>query len=357
VPEASTADRAGALPPVNCQVRQAVPADAQRWNAFLADSPEGTFFHRFEWAAVLRRAFGHRSYYLLAESDGQIRGILPLALVNSWLFGKALISTPFCVYGGILAADRGAFQLLEAEACRLARELGVDYLELRNRRRQHPGWPCRDQYFTFRKPLTESAEQNMLAIPRKQRAMVRKGIQKGLRPELDADVERLYAMYSESLRNLGTPVFSRRYLETLHQIFGDDCEVLTVCSQGEPVASVMSFYFKNEVLPYYGGGTVAARAVAGNDFMYWEVMERARQRGSSLYDFGRSKRDTGAFDFKSNWGFEAEPLYYECYLVGAKTVPNVSPTNPRYQRMIRTWQKLPLWVTRLVGPWVAGALG
>jgi FemAB-related protein (PEP-CTERM system-associated) len=330
---------------------------ADRWNRFVLAHPEGTFFHRAEWSQVLKRAFGHRSHYLYAERGGEIRGVLPLAEVKSALFGHSLVSTPFCVYGGILATDSEAHSALERKACALARELNVNYLEMRNRKRSHTNWPSKDLYVTFRRPIDVESEKNMLAIPRKQRAMVRKGIQKNLTAEIDVDTDRLYAIYSESLRNLGTPVFSRSYLHTLKDVFGKDCEVLTVLSGGEPVASVMSFYFRGEVLPYYGGSVLAARAVAGNDFMYWQVMERARELGCKLFDFGRSKRETGSFDFKTHWGFEPEPLCYEYFLVKAPQVPDLSPKNPKYERMISLWRKLPVPLTRLIGPPVARFLG
>jgi FemAB-related protein (PEP-CTERM system-associated) len=345
------ADRAATL------VRAAQPQDAERWNAFVRQHPEGTFFHLIEWREVLRQAFGHRSHYLLAERDGRVCGVLPLAHVRSRLFGNALVSTPFCVYGGIVSEDEVAHRALAEHACELARKLGVDYLELRNRRRQFADWPMKDLYVTFRKPIAADAGANMTAIPRKQRAMVRKGIQKGLTSEIDTDTARHYDLYTESLRNLGTPPFTRRYTQLLKKIFGSDCEILTVLHEGKPVASVLSFYFRDEVLPYYGGGSVLARPVAGNDFMYWQVMERARERGLGLFDYGRSKRGTGAFDFKVHWGFEPEPLFYEYYLVRARAVPEVNPTNPKYQRAIALWQRLPLWVTHFIGPFLARNLG
>ncbi|MGH8236516.1 MAG: FemAB family XrtA/PEP-CTERM system-associated protein [Steroidobacteraceae bacterium] len=340
-----------------CSVRAFQPADAARWNAFVRRHPEGTFFHLAEWQDVLAQAFGHRTHYLLAEQGGEIRGVLPLAHVRSLVFGSALISTPFCVYGGIVSDDAAAHQALTSRACELARALDVDYLELRNRRRQYPEWPAKDLYVTFRKKIDAESEANMLAIPRKQRAMVRKGLQKNLTVAIDADATRHYDIYSESLRNLGTPVFAKRYLATLQTTFGQDCEILTVLHEGAAVASVLSFYFRDEVLPYYGGGTLAARPVAGNDYMYWAVMERARERGLELFDYGRSKRGTGAFDFKVHWGFEPEPLHYEYFLVRAAQLPNLSPTNPKYERMIRLWQRLPLRVTQMLGPPVARYLG
>jgi FemAB-related protein (PEP-CTERM system-associated) len=338
-------------------VRSFSEADRPAWNAFVLGHAEGTFFHLAEWQDVLREAFGHRSHYLLAERDGAVCGVLPLAEVKSLLFGHALVSTPFCVYGGIVATDDPAHAALELAACELAKRLGVDHLEMRNRRRRHPDWPCKDLYVTFRREIDPDSEKNLLAIPRKQRAMVRKGIKEELRAEIDERVDRHYDMYSESLRNLGTPVFSRRYLEVLRETFGADCDVVTILKGERPVASVLNFYFRDEVLPYYGGGTSEARAVAGNDFMYWAVMERAREKGCRVFDYGRSKRGTGAYDFKTHWGFEPEPLYYEYYLVRRKEMPNLSPTNPKFGRAIDLWRRLPLGLTQLVGPPVAKYLG
>ena len=339
------------------RVRPFEERDRAAWNAFVHAHPDGTFFHQAEWSDVLRRAFGHRPHYLLAERDGGICAVLPLAEVKSLLFGHALVSTPFCVYGGIVAADAAGHAALEEAACRLAWELQVDHLEMRNRRRLHPDWAAKDLYFTFRKPIDPEAERNMLAIPRKQRAMVRKGIKEGLRAEVDQHFDRHYWMYSSSMRNLGSPIFARRYLEILKETFGDACDVVTILKDDDPVASVLNFYFRDEVLPYYGGGTSRARALAANDFMYWQVMERARQRGCRVFDYGRSKRDTGAFDFKTNWGFEPEQLFYEYYLVRRKDMPNLSPSNPRFGAAIRLWQHLPVRVTQLVGPHVAKYLG
>lgn len=343
--------------PGHVTVRRFLEEDRDAWNRFVNAHPDGTFFHLAEWQGVLRRAFGHRTHYLMVEQSGQIRGVLPLAEVKSLVFGHALVSTPFCVYGGILAMDDASHSALERAACDLACKLGVGHLEMRNRQRRHPAWPCKELYVTFRKEISDDPERNMLAIPRKQRAMVRKGIKENLRVEVDARVDRHYEMYSESLRNLGTPVFARRYLGILKETFGDACDIVTVLKGDAAVASVLNFYFRDEVLPYYGGGTHLARAVAGNDFMYWQVMERARQRGCHWFDYGRSKRGTGAFDFKVNWGFEPEPLYYEYYLVKRTEVPNLSPANPKFGKAIEIWRRLPLRLTQFVGPPIAKYLG
>ncbi len=330
---------------------------ANDWDAFVSRSEQASFFHRAGWSEVIERAFGHKTHFLFAEADGRIQGVLPLGHVRSLLFGNALISNPFCVYGGIAAETEAAAVALQQAAQDLATRLGVDYLEFRNRQARNPGWDRKDLYVTFRKEMDPDPEVNMLAIPRKQRAMVRKGIKAGLVSEIDAGIDRLYDAYSQSVHNLGTPVFSKRYFQILQEVFGKDCEILTITHEGNLISSVMSFYFRDEVLPYYGGGTAGARRVQGNDFMYWELMRRSCERGLKWFDYGRSKEGTGSYSFKKNWGFEPEPLHYEYWLVKADAMPNVSPTNPKYRMFIDAWKRLPLPVTRMVGPWIARNLG
>lgn len=335
------------------------PADAGRWDAYVEAHPEGSFFHLAGWAAVLREAFGHRTHYLQVERDGRIEGVLPLGEIRSRLFGHALISTPFCVCGGVLADHDQARDLLLAAARERAHALGVAYLELRNRMplADHGDWLGKDLYVNFSRRIDADPEVNLKAIPRKQRAVVRKGMQSALVGDLDDDLATFYAMYSESVRNLGTPVFGRRYFEVLRRVFGERSDILTIRHRGEAVASVMSFYFRDQVLPYYGGGTAAARGLKANDFMYWELMCHAAERGVRVFDFGRSKLGSGSCSFKKNWGFEPEPLAYQYHLVRATELPNVSPTNPRYQLFIKAWQRLPLWLSQRLGPWLARDLG
>ena len=329
----------------------------KQWDEYVHNS-SATFFHKAGWKEVIEKSFGHKAYFLYTEHQGKVTGILPLVHIKSLLFGNSLSSCAFCVYGGIIADDNESFAELDNKACILAKELGVDYLEMRNRTQLTPERPYKELYVTFRKELDVDVEKNMLAIPRKQRAMIRKGIKAGLSSEIDDGIERFYQAYSESVRNLGTPVFSKKYFETLKQVFSSQCEILTVVNNnGDLISSVMNFYYKDEVLPYYGGGTEHARSVQGNDFMYWEVMRRAVEKGIKFFDYGRSKEGTGSYRFKKHWGFEPKPLYYEFYLVKSDAIPDVNPLNPKYQIFIAAWKHLPLSVSQVIGPWLAKDLG
>jgi FemAB-related protein (PEP-CTERM system-associated) len=333
-------------------------ACAERWDAFVFGCPTATFFHRCGWQKVLRQVFRHDTYYLYAQVDGRIQGVLPLAHVNSLLFGNALVSLPFAVYAGVAALSDEAAQALEQQAQQVARQLGVAHLELRHIQPRHTDWPRQDLYVTFRKPILVDEEANMLAIPRKQRAMVRKGIKNGLRADIDDGVDRFFALYADNVHRHGTPALPVRYFKALREEFGADCEVLTVSAQdGRPLSSVLSFYFRDEVLPYYAGDDLAARELAANDFKYWELMRRACARGLKTFDYGRSKQGTGPYAFKKNWGFEPTPLHYEYQLYKRAAVPQNNPANAKYKLMIETWRRLPLGVANWLGPHVVRNLG
>jgi FemAB-related protein (PEP-CTERM system-associated) len=188
--------------------------------------------------------------------------------------------------------------------------------------------------------------------------MIRKGAAKGLTARPSASCSEFYRVYAESLRNLGTPVLPAGYFHSLQRVFAGRCEIMTVAPAGHPaIATVMSFYFRDEVLPYYGGGSATAREYHAYDFMYWELLVHALARGARLFDFGRSREGSGSYRFKTHWGFEPEPLSYQYDLVHAASVPNVTPDNPRYHALIRAWQMLPLPVTKMIGPWLARSLG
>lgn len=339
-------------------VREATDADAAAWDGFVAAAPGGTFFHRFGWRAIFKDVFGLKPYYFLAERGGVVVGILPLAYQKSFLFGRALIAAPFHVEGGPLTGDPAVLAALDEEALGLMRHLHVPFLEYRSRKASRPGWVVKkDFYASFTRPLSANDADNLKAIPRKQRAVVRKAIEGPLTGGPEEGVDALFRVYSESVRNLGTPVFPKRYFATLRRTFGADCDVVVIRDGGTPVSAVMNFYHKGAVLPYYGGGTAGARRTGANDLLYWEVMREAVRRGCTRFDFGRSKAGTGAFAFKKNWGFEPEWLEYEYFLAPGSELPEKNPKNPKYALFVAAWTKLPLPLANILGPFLIRGLG
>jgi FemAB-related protein (PEP-CTERM system-associated) len=333
------------------------PDECRRIDGFVADHPEAELFHRPGWTRAIELGTGQAGRYLIAEdSSGRLTGLLPLTRIRSPLFGSALVSTGFGVGGGIVASTGMAVEALASAAWSLAQREGCPSVTLRGGRLPD-GWRHEEGvYAGFVRDLPGSDDAILKSIPRKQRAEVRRSLTLGLEVSLGRDRKALddhYRVYSESVRNLGTPVFPRSLFEAMAREWGEDADILTVRSEGRPVASVLSLYFKGAVHPYWGGGTRDARALRANDFMYHSLMGHAAGRGCTRFDFGRSKLGTGAFAFKKNWGFEPRPLTY------ATKGPHrdINPASSRYRLQTAAWKRLPLSIANRLGPLLARGLG
>ena len=339
-------------------VREVTIDQLEEWDDYVAKSDDASFFHRGGWYRIIRDSFNHTPHYLRAvDSDGNTRGILPLFEVKSMLFGHSLVSVPFCVYGGAVADSSDVRRLLEDEAANLARDLNVDYLELRNIEKTRDDWPVKSLHATFLREIEEGEEAILLSIKNKQRAVIRKSLRTNFSRELQDNVDDFFFAYSTSVRNLGTPVFSKRYFENLKKEFGQDCEIVSIKGDNGLHCSLISFYFKDHVLPYYGGGLSASRKSKAMDFMYYDLMCRAGKEGYRTFDFGRSKIDSGPYNYKRHWGFAPQLLHYQYFLVNSNKLPELNTTNPKYQMVISAWQKLPLKMSQLLGPLLSKYLG
>lgn len=337
-------------------------AECARIDAFVRAHRDATPFHLTGWSIAVARGCGQPAHMLVAErADGTLAGVLPLTATSSPLFGRALVSAGFAVGGGILANDDAAVASLGSAAWALAERLRCPTLDLRGGPVAGEGWAVDDTtYLGFVRPLASDDEAELLAIPRKQRAEVRKALAGDLTLSVGNDRQHArdhYRVYAESVRNLGTPVFPARLFVEVLRGFGEDADILTVFDAGTPVASVLNLYFNGTVFPYWGGGTQAARALRANDRMYFALMTHARARGCTWFDFGRSKSGTGAAAFKKNWGFEPAPLVYHRRAASGEAPRDINPLNPRYRFKIAAWKRLPLWAANRIGPLIARGLG
>ena len=329
--------------------------------AFLAARTDSTPFHRPAWLRAVRRGCGQTGYYLVARRVAGICGLLPLVEMCSPLFGKALVASGFAVGGGIIADDHATRRLLIDHAIADARKGGSATLELRGGvMPSGEGWSVDEtSYCGFSRAIEADADAQLAAVPRKQRAEIRKALSGDLTIETgrgQRERDGHYAVYSESVRNLGTPVFPKRLFAAMLDEFGDDADILTVLHEGKPVSSVLSFYHQRTVLPYWGGGLHTARALRANELLYFRLMDHARSRGCTCFDFGRSKTGTGPWSYKKNWGFEPQPLRYASWSANGRK-RDINPNSPKYRLMVDNWQKLPLPVANLIGPWIAKGLG
>lgn len=352
--------------PLRDVVRLADPADpreAARIEAFLADRPDATPFHRPAWLRAVAKGTGNRALVLVAERHGKMVAYLPLSEIHSPIFSRLLASSGFAVDGGLLAIAGVDAEPLFRAAEELAARRSCPAIELRGGvlPNSGAGWALKTtSHCGFVQPLAADDEAQLTAIPRKQRAEVRKGLANPLEIDIgtaERDRAAHYAVYAESVRNLGTPVFPRALFDAVLDGFGEDADILTVRHERLPVASVLSLYHRGAVMPYWGGGTCAARALRANDRMYFELMCHARRRGCDRFDFGRSKTNSGAWHFKRNWGFEPQPLTYAAWTAPGAEARDADPTSRKHALQIAIWQRLPLGIANRLGPWIARGLG
>ncbi|MHA7871389.1 MAG: FemAB family XrtA/PEP-CTERM system-associated protein [Hyphococcus sp.] len=330
-------------------------SDRDAWDRYVMQHPEGTFFHLTGWGRLVEAAYGYEPLYLCARIGDEVAGVLPLTDVRAPLLGRSLVSTAFSVGGGPIGNSPEVVSALLRAAVGIGEGRKVRHIEVRGGDAAPGGWLERTGvYASFEIPIFADAEEQLSGIPRKRRADVRKAIaleQSGdLRIRTGHDPAAFYALYARSLRAHGTPVFPERFLRELLDAFQGRTEMSFVDYQGAPVCGLVSFFFKDAVMPYYVGATNTARSCYAFDLLYWSTMRRAAERGFARFDFGRSRLGTGPYRYKTLWGATPRPLTYYNYLIGAQTAPSVTPNSPKFRRLSRLWPHLPLFVANRLGP-------
>lgn len=334
-------------------VRIVRDGDHDAWEKYVLTHPSGTVFHRLQWSKAVARVYGHRPYHLTAWENNRLIGVLPMFLVKSVFVHRVLISVPYATYGGILAdSPRIAATLLDF-AKRLCGELSVRYLELRHRDPSGLDLPEMGRYDTFRKPLPPRPEDVLHHLPRKARAAARAGLRDlgedctTISPDL---LDTVYDLYACTLRRLGSPNYKRKLFHALQDEYGADCVSLVVWNHGRAVAGVVSFIFRDEIIPYFSGSLPQGMATNANNVMYLRLMEYAAGRKLRWFDFNRTRRDNrGPYDFKRHHGFEPAPLHYQVLLGRADKMPDLTPSNRKFVLAGRMWRRIPLWLTRTAG--------
>ena len=319
---------------------------------FVLQHPGGTPFHETRWLDLVRAGFGFETRTLVAWRDGQVVGALPLALVTAPITGRRLVSVPFGVYGGILAADEEALRELDHGSMVLARTINARFLELR----YLGSGPTRHHsvalHETYRLELPAAAQDVLPAIPRKARAEVRKALERhGVRlvegPQLFDEFYRLYVL---NKRSLGSPVFRARYFRRLLELYGPRASLHAVVEDQRVLAAVLSLQARDTFYPYYSGALPGADRLGANNALYALLMEEAVRRGCRVFDFGRSRKASGAAAFKRHMGFSPAPLDYQFFFPRGGRPPAIHPGNPAMALPQRMLAALPVWAARLVGP-------
>jgi serine/alanine adding enzyme len=337
------------------RVSVATPSERADWEQFVAAQGDDAGYHAWDWQRVFEQAFGHRSVYLIARRGDAVTGVLPLVEIKSRLFGNTLTSLPFLNYGGVIADAAATGQALVAAARAEAEARRCRHVELRHVQAQFPNLPSKRHKVSMRLALAANMWE---ALDRKVRNQIRKAEKSGLVIERggEALVGEFYKVFARNMRDLGTPVYSRRLFEEVLRTFPDRSLLHVVRLNGEAVAAGFTYRTAAMVQLPWASSIREFNSLCPNVLLYWDAIRFAQESGATTFDMGRSTPNEGTFKFKAQWGAEPVPLNWEYQLLAEDTMPNVSPANPKFQLAIALWQKLPLSVTLRVGPMIVRAM-
>lgn len=327
-------------------------ASAAAWDAFVADESGASAYHGYAWRGLVHSVFGHQTLYFAARERGKIVGVLPLVRLKSRLFGDFLVSVPYFNYGGVLARSPQACDELLRHAEQAARLMGVSHIELRHREAGQHTWPARTDKVSMLLKLPATPEALQKALPAKLRSQIKRPVREGVTSTFGGEelLDAFYAVFAENMRDLGTPVYPRRFFSAILQTLGDRARIALVHLKDAPVAAALLITHRDTTEIPWASSLRRVNALGVNMYLYWSVLEFAVKQGSAVFDFGRSTLDSGTYRFKKQWGAEPLQLHWHYWLKGGGELPRLNPSNPKYRLAVAAWQKLPLPVANWLGP-------
>jgi len=334
-------------------VRRLTQLDDARWDAYVESHPRAHQYHRCAWKRIIEHSFNHETHYLLSESaSGAINGVLPLVRLRSRMFGDFLVSVPYVNYGGCCADNEDVEQELLCEGVRVANDLGVDHLEVRTETPRGMGLQVRSAKASMRLPLGGSSERLWEKFPAKLRSQIKRAQKEGMdvRTGREEELEAFYRVFSVNMRDLGTPVYGLDFFDTVLRELPDSSWVVTVNLGSDPVAASILLGFRDRIEIPWASSLRQYNKLSPNMLLYWHSLKFAADRGFEVFDFGRSTPDSGPYRFKAQWGASPIPLHWHYWVRGNSAPPALNPNNPKYRLAIKVWQRLPVSLTRLIGP-------
>lgn len=322
------------------------------WDQYVQNCSEASLYHLVGWKRVIEKTFDHRTYYLYALQSNSIVGILPLVFFNSKLFGNLLISLPFFNYGGIAADSNDTRKILLENAINIAQLEGAEHIELRHMENYNLGLPTKTSKVLMLLELPSTAEELWKSFKSKLRSQIRRPEKEGFTVKFGQmeEVDNFYEVFANNMRNLGTPVYPRQLFKNILLEFGDKTRICTVYADDRPIASGFIAGFKDTLQIPWASSLGKYNRFSPNMMLYWNILKFACDEGYKNFDFGRSTPNEGTYKFKKQWGAKPVQCYWQYWLASGEEMPEINPHNPKYKYAIEIWQRLPLSVTKFLGP-------
>jgi len=334
-------------------VRIANPSDCSNIDHYIAQTGSSSLYHDYRWSEVIEKSFGHTCYYLLCEDDdGSIGGILPLVHMKSLMFGNQLVSMPYFNYGGVCADNEAKRDRMIERAIALLEDLNGSHMELRQEDPLNNGFPSKTSKVSMRLNLPGSPDDLWKTFSSKLRSQIKRPIKEGMVARFGRfeELDNFYEVFSICMRNLGTPVYHERFFRNILETFPVNTWICSVYHEGKAVASGFLAGFKNRLEIPWAATIKQYNPLSPNMLLYWASLEFACNKGFAVFDFGRSTRGEGTYKFKEQWGAVPSQLNWHYFVKNNGAIPDITPGNPKYKLAIELWKRLPVRVTRILGP-------
>jgi serine/alanine adding enzyme len=340
------------------RISLAAEGNSMDWDGFVNRHPGSINYHRWQWKHVIEQAFAWKTFYLMAEENSKISGILPLVWLKSRLFGNLLCSLPFFSEAGLVTDSSEAAEALLAEAIRIARDLKAEYIELRHRGDSSISWPAKTNKVTLECDVHSDPEENMRRLTTKMRTNVRRSLKLGLQADFGAKefLDDFYEVFCLKMRELGTPVYTRKFFEAILEDFPGESFICRVRHGGQTVAAGFLTGWRGSMEANWSASSPKAMNLRPNVFLFWQMLCFAGQKGYRIFDFGRSSIGSGTYEFKQQWNTRVVPLRWNYWNASGQPALELNPENPRFRAAIWAWQHLPLSLTKWIGPPIARCL-
>ena len=325
----------------------------KQWDHYIESHPEGSLYHLTAWQKIISQQFGHASFYLYStDSSNNINGVLPAVQLKSCLFGNYMVSVPYFNYGGAVAENSQLAIDLMNRVGTLAEKNNATHVEFRDMQTYEGNWGLREDKVVMLLDLPAEVETLWKDIGTKVRAQIKRPQREPVKVKhggMDL-LDDYYRVFSQNMRDLGTPVYSKSFFKSILETFPDNAHIVCVYHNDKPAAAGFLLGYKSRMEIPWASSLREFNRISVNMLLYWEVLQYSIEQGYSQFDFGRSTINAGTYRFKKQWGAKPRQCYWHYWLADGEDVPKLNPDNPKYKRVISLWQKLPVWLTRIIGP-------
>lgn len=323
------------------------------WDNYVEKHPEGKLYHLSAWATLIKETFGHENYYFYSSTpDQKIDGLIPLIRLKSRLFGDYFVSQPYFNYGGAIGDSTDIENNLISHTCDIAKQLNTSHIEFRDSKERQNDYPVKTDKVNMILELPENEEVLWKDLGSKRRAQIKRPLREN--PTIHIGHKELlsdfYQVFAENMRDLGTPVYSKYFFNQILKRFSDNAALIVIRINNEPVGAGFLIGYKGTLEIPWASTLRKTNNISINMLMYWEILKYAIQQNYAYFDFGRSSVDSGTYRFKKQWGAQPQQLYWHYWLREGEALPALNPNNPKYKLAINTWKKLPISLTKIIGP-------